>query len=550
MPKRKTFREWNKEDLHSALRRVEWGELSLRAASRQYSIPLATLADKFHGRTPVDSRQGPSTYLTPGEEKAIVDWAIQMTKVGLGQTKENIKDVVKNMIDKDGRKTPFTNNRPGDKWFGRFLTRNPRLVFRKSQPIGKERAIVTPGRIDRWFKELEAYLEEVGAMSILFEGRRMFNCDESGFPLGGRKGTRVLAEKGSKVVHEVRNSDKTQITVLATMNAVGDFLPPVIIVPGKRTEACGRYMTDAPHGAFFAATDSGWMDSKSFFAFVANLFHPFLTQHNIPRPVLLMVDGHSTHQSPEVASFCRENGIILYRLPPNATHLLQPCDVSLFRSLKAEWNNAERAFRITHPGYFVTKSTFAGVFKKAWERVASRPAIAINGFKAAGIFPFTKNYKKDHLHPSSIFSAASGSTSSTSAPEEVDQPSTSRKATDVIPQHSTPRLSSMDRVNVCDRQAFSEADFVSPALHEYIRFPRVEFSTGKRRQQLPEAISGEAFLEFLQEKEDNKKKEEERKRERLEERQKAKKIKEEQLRGDEKGEFVRGVVENDNYKMW
>ncbi|XP_041476385.1 uncharacterized protein LOC121424699 [Lytechinus variegatus] len=106
------------------------------------------------------------------------------------------------------------------KWFVRFLTRNPRLVFWKSQPIGKERAIVTPGRINRWFKESEAYmyLEEVGAMSILFEGRRMFNGDESGFPLGRRKGTRVLAEKGSKIVHEVRNSDKTQITVLATMN--------------------------------------------------------------------------------------------------------------------------------------------------------------------------------------------------------------------------------------------------------------------------------------------------------------------------------------------
>ena len=159
----------------------------------------------------------------------------------------------------------------------------------------------------------------------------MFNCDESGFALGGKAGKRVLAEKGSKVVHVVKSSDKSQVTVLATVSATGTFPPPLIVLPGIRAEYHYGHMVGAPKGAFFGRTESGWMDSKTFLGFVTNLFHPFLVRNKIPLPVLLLVDGHSTHQSLEVARFCHENGIILYRLPPHATHLLQPCDVSRFQ---------------------------------------------------------------------------------------------------------------------------------------------------------------------------------------------------------------------------
>ena len=322
--------------------------------------------------------------------------------------------VVKKTMDMDGRHTPFKDNLPGDKWFSAFMRRNPRLAFRTPQPMGKERAVVTPARVDRWFTELETYLEELGATSILYEGNRMFNCDESGFALGGTRCNKVLAEKGSKVVPEFRNTDKTQITVLATVSAAGDFLPPMFIVPGKSTEAVGYYTANSPKNSLFAATESGWIDTVSFYLFVANLFHKQVEERKIPRPVLLLVDGHSTHQSMEVSTFCKNHGIILYRLPAHATHLLQPCDVSLFRALKAEWYLAERAYRIDHPGSFVTKTMFAGVFRHAWQKIITKPSIAINGFKAAGLFPFTKKYRTAHLLPSTLFKWSTPSPSSTS----------------------------------------------------------------------------------------------------------------------------------------
>nr|XP_054775173.1 uncharacterized protein LOC129283361 [Lytechinus pictus] len=271
-------------------------------------------------------------------------------------------EVVKKMLDKDGRANPFVDNKPGKRWWSSFRARHPQLVFRKPQPIGKERTAVTKNRIDKWFKELEDYLGENNARSILEEPNRLFNADESGFPLGGRASDRVLSLKGERVIQQFKNAEKGQVTVLVTACASGSFLPPMIVLPGRHGD--GSAYQGAPRGAFFARTKNGWMDSKAFYGFIANLFQPYLVQMKVPLPVLLLVDGLSAHQTLEVAKHCEANRILLYRFPPNATHILQPCDVSVFRSLKASWNRAEEQFRYQNPGDYVTRVTFSRVRRR------------------------------------------------------------------------------------------------------------------------------------------------------------------------------------------
>ena len=62
---------------------------------------------------------------------------------------------------------------------------------------------------------------------------RIYNCDESGFPLAG-KTEKVLASRGCKTVYQISNSDRRQLTVLACMSASGDYVPPMLIFPGAR----------------------------------------------------------------------------------------------------------------------------------------------------------------------------------------------------------------------------------------------------------------------------------------------------------------------------
>ena len=95
-------------------------------------------------------------------------------------------------------------------------------------------------------------------------------------------------------------------------------------------------------------------------------FYGWLTNHFIKQippehPVLLLVNGHSTHIDVEVSKLCSQNGILLYCLPPHSSHVLQPLDVGFFSSLKKNWQKAE--YLIKNIGAVVTKDTFAGVLR-------------------------------------------------------------------------------------------------------------------------------------------------------------------------------------------
>jgi len=51
---------------------------------------------------------------------------------------------------------------------------------------------------------------------------------------------------------------------------------------------------------------------------------------NIPDtcPVMLLLDGHTSHYTPEAIKVAVKNDIALFCLPPNATHVNQPLDLS------------------------------------------------------------------------------------------------------------------------------------------------------------------------------------------------------------------------------
>ena len=74
-----------------------------------------------------------------------------------------------------------------------------------------------------------------------------------------------------------------------------------------------------------------WVDSE--------LFRGWLSEHFLvhavgARPLLLLLDAHSSHYQPELIAHAREFGVIIFCLPPHTTHESQPLDASVFRSLK------------------------------------------------------------------------------------------------------------------------------------------------------------------------------------------------------------------------
>ena len=95
-----------------------------------------------------------------------------------------------------------------------------------------------------------------------------------------------------------------------------------------------EWCIDGPTGAGFNVTDNGWMEEHAFYAWIC---HFIKNVEEIPRPILLLYDGHKSHTSFRILRKATENGITILKLPPHTSHLLQPLDVGVFRPAKAVW---------------------------------------------------------------------------------------------------------------------------------------------------------------------------------------------------------------------
>jgi hypothetical protein len=127
----------------------------------------------------------------------------------------------------------------------------------------------------------------------------LFNADESGFPLCIKSG-KVFAEKGAKHLYIFSSSNQQQITVHGCCSASGNFVPPMVIFPGQ------RFNYNPLEGAeefCMGRSSNGWMESSVFYEWVANYFHPYIKEQEIPFPVVLFIDGHSSHVTLETANF-------------------------------------------------------------------------------------------------------------------------------------------------------------------------------------------------------------------------------------------------------
>ena len=188
----------------------------------------------------------------------------------------------------------------------------------------------------------------------------IWNCDESGFSLCP-KTSKVCAPIGTKTVYAACTANKQQITTLVAISADGRAIPPMHVFPGERF---GYFpLEGAVKGAYFGRSHNGWINSEIFYGWVSNFFSK---QIGTERPVVLLLDGHKSHINLELSKFCKQDGILLYCLPPHSSHITQPLDVGFFSPLKGNWKKAVDAYRCANVGSPVTKQVFSRVFKEAW----------------------------------------------------------------------------------------------------------------------------------------------------------------------------------------
>ena len=323
---------------------------------------------------------------------------ISMARIGFGLSRQELPLTVKSVLDEADKAgivsestAKFKNNLPSVGWVYSFHRRHPELSTRVPEKFGFQRLAVTEESTKDWFKGLEEFLKEehgLDAADFLSETNkdRIFNLDESGFPLQGTSGKlQVFTLKGTKNVHRLGSDNKQQITVLFCVSAAGTFSKPYVIFPGKKRPNFN--LAEVSEDSYdLGYTEQGWISSDTFFEWLANLFYPSI-KDKVEFPVLILMDGHSSHINISVSDFCRDHGIIMYLLPPHGSHLLQPLDVGVFGPLKKLWDKSVRKYYLTYK-MPLTKAQFFPVFDEAWKESIRSPCNAISGFRATGLVPF------------------------------------------------------------------------------------------------------------------------------------------------------------------
>ena len=99
---------------------------------------------------------------------------------------------------------------------------------------------------------------------------------------------------------------------------------------------------------------------------VLSLAKKTFLKHVVPaRPLLLLLDGHSSHFQLEVIRYAKTSEVIVFCLPPHKTHASQPLDVAVFGPLKQHWANSCHKYMQKNPGKGITKYQFSGPFQRS-----------------------------------------------------------------------------------------------------------------------------------------------------------------------------------------
>ena len=166
----------------------------------------------------------PKTVLSEDEEKTLVQWLMELSHRGFGWTKDDVRDMVKTILDTRGAKTVFRDSQPGEDWMQSFFKRHPEVAERMGQVPAREIAVVTKESLAEWFQQmnntwtpwtlfcsrlLATFLMLMKAASVSVQRQKNQN--------------KMSSRTGAKHVYSITNSTLQQVTVLACSSAVGQY---------------------------------------------------------------------------------------------------------------------------------------------------------------------------------------------------------------------------------------------------------------------------------------------------------------------------------------
>lgn len=182
---------------------------------------------------------------TTTEETKLANAVTMCAEWGYPVDKTDLRYVVKQHLDRAGKvEKRFADNLPGVEWVEMFLKRM-NLSKRCSFNIGQVRAAISPDNAKSFINNLQQTLATVPPQQIL-------NYDE----------TNLTDDHGQKTVIAVLDSSKQSTSIIMSVSAAGDMLPPYVVY--KYVHLYDYWCVAGPERTCYNRPKSGWFDSASF----------------------------------------------------------------------------------------------------------------------------------------------------------------------------------------------------------------------------------------------------------------------------------------------
>lgn len=410
-------RKMTSEMWEDAFKALDAGS-TIRAQAGFLGVPKSTMAHRYKNRDTSVTSYGPEPKLTTEGERKLFEWVKASSEVGMSVSLMQLRLKASNI----GLAAGIPNFRGGRKWLTSARKRHPELSLRKAEMTERSRLYaVNRDTLATFYKLIKTAVTTLDAEFI-------WNMDEQGVDLLNMHNTLVLAPRGSKQVSVSYDGYRERITLVWFINAAGQALKPVILLPGKYVTALKLEMMKGWKDVTYILTDNATQTEASW-ATCARYFNKNVEG----KGHYLLLDGHSSHNGMEAIQTFRDAGNEIRVLPPHTSHVMQPLDVAVARPYRVEVDKAIKL--ITMGGYTLDGKVYGPeaigshnmmrALRMAFEKFmdvgnSNKSSAIVNGFAKTGIYPFNPNaIDPIAFAPSDHFNAKLAAHKTTAGPSEA-----------------------------------------------------------------------------------------------------------------------------------
>ena len=237
----------------------------------------------------------------------------------------------------------------------KFCERN---MFSFRQMRKKKRSEIKQEEVDAFTKELTEVIEKYGVDGVI-------NMDETPWCFVYAHG-KVLAQRGTEEVEAQLPDDfRRQMTVIATIKANGEKLPPLFLAKGT-TNKCHQQFDGIKSKEKYEIyhSPSGKTDEEVM-CFYLNKLHQWMRE----KQCALVLDRFAAHICDSTLEEARKLDIRLVFVPTSATEYYQPLDRRVFGALKSAASSSYADFAFAEQKAY-TNNEAADLFLRQWYRLS------------------------------------------------------------------------------------------------------------------------------------------------------------------------------------